>query len=678
MKLDLHLHGECAARFDSEADLLGWVGADPAQRTPAWHQISVNTWTRGGRAPADWLEGLVPEGLSKEPFETRAARAGPDARAGRGVITLLWGNSDHEYAGAVEIVREDKPKGPPGWRRSNEAEVAQLMTENARERAERGRPRWPASDAWRKSALTGMRGKIGVRRAGEEWQIATGSGLGTWIVKLEDRPKLPGEAGVEAIMQRALHHIGVRAARTESRMLGGMQCVLSERRDRHDWGGGVDAVHQEDFLQASGWGAQRKYEEQVKSEPGYAELYRMLAEHGVEPEREQGVLTRLIAACVMGANADMHRRNIGLLHETGARIPQVTLAPVYDFGSWAGLERAFAGRGEAQGKLALSVNGIDEPSRIGAKQWIALAERAGVDPEKTIEEVRAVGRALPEAISQARAEARTTDENREQRWVDRRAEATARYAERRARALEHEIGSRARKARPRVTGGANRGSAKRPAKPEDDAYPVHTKWMDEAVSEVYTRLGTPPGGHRLYGGAAFALYLEHRTPRGLDWATAETPVTASGVRALMAERGLGCEVRGEHTSVKCTTTGKHVVEMSFTECGETIPPPAEPTRPGALGRPVASPRDLVASKLRCIERRADARDYVDLAEAELKWPGIIRRTAGTLRAATPNREETVRGAAPPPEIAAALSSEQLGALDRASGRRKLSARGPAD
>ena len=551
VKLEIRLHGECAARFDSEADLLGWVAGEPTETMAIWRRMSVNAWAPETGIATHWLEGLLPEGLSREPFETRAARAGPDARAGRGVITLFWGNWDHEYAGAVEIAREDKPKERPGWRRIDEAELGALVADNARERAQRGRPRWPPADIWRKSALTGMRGKLGIRRTGTEWALATGSGLSTWIVKHEDRPELPGEAGTEAIMQRALACIGVRTARTESRMFGGMQCVLSERSDRNDWGGGVEAVHQEDFLQASGWPAQRKYEERVRGEPGYAELYRMLREHSADPEGEQAMLTRLIAACVMGASADMHRKNIGLLHEAGTQIPRVTLAPVYDFGSWAGLERTFAGRGEAQGKLALGVNGIDEPSRIGVKQWIAMAEQAGADTEGTVEEVKAVGRALPEAIAQARAEAQTTDENRDQGWVDRRVEATVRYAQRRARALEQEIESRARKGRSRGTTLMNARENKRTEtggttlrKPEDDGYPQHDKWMDEAASEVWTRLGTLPGGLHLYGGAAFALYLGHRTPGGLDWADGRG--AGHRQRSPVADGRQGPRVRGAH------------------------------------------------------------------------------------------------------------------------------------
>ena len=452
MRLEIRLHGQCAARFDSDTDRTGWITGEPAETTAAWQRISARRWMPDTGIAAHWLDGLLPEGRSKDRFTIRAAHTAPDARAMRGTIALLWGNWDREYAGALEIAREDTPEEPARWTPIDDDELGALIAENERQRTNRG----PAPDSehrnWREAVLAGMRAKIAVRRTDNGWALATGSGLSTWIVKHEDRPDLPGEAGTEAIMQRALAHIAVRAARTESRMFSGMQCVLSERSDRNDWGGGVNAVHQEDFLQASGWWPQRKYEEGTKGEPSYEELYRMLAEHSADPHGEQAMLTRLIAACVMGANADMHRKNIGLLHEAGTQLPRVTLAPVYDFGSWAGLERSFAGRGEAQGTLALGVNGVDAPSRIGVKQWIAMAERAGADTENTIEEVRAVGRTLPEAIAQARADAKTADENREQAWVERRIEATVRYAERRARTLEHEIESRARKGRARGQG----------------------------------------------------------------------------------------------------------------------------------------------------------------------------------------------------------------------------------
>ena len=236
---------------------------------------------------------------------------------------MLWANWDHEYAGAIEIVRDDRPKGPAAWDGITETDIGKLIQQMAQERAEQRRPRWPLNEGWRKSALTGMRGKLALRRHETGWAIATGNGLSTWIVKHEDRPNLPGEAGTEAIMQRALAHIGVRTARTEARMFGGAQCVLSKRSDRRDEGNRVVAIHQEDFLQASGWDPRLKYEERKKEEPGYVQLYRILGTNARDPAAEQAMLTRLIAACVSGANADMHRKNIGLLHDERTAHPQV-------------------------------------------------------------------------------------------------------------------------------------------------------------------------------------------------------------------------------------------------------------------------------------------------------------------------------------------------------------------
>ena len=449
MKVEIRLLGQMAGRFNSSADAMGWAGAEPAAMGKAWSRISVNQWTQGTDVAERWLEGLFPEGPSREPFEARTTQEKTDRGLGRSILTVLRANWDHEYAGAIEIVREEKPKGPPAWNHITENQIGELIEQMAHERAERRRPRWPLKEGWRKSALTGMRGKLGLRRHERGWSIANGSGLSTWIVKHEDRPELPGEAGTEAIMQRALAHIGVRTAQTEARVFGGAQCVLSKRSDRKDEGNRVVAIHQEDFLQASGWGARLKYEEGRKNEPGYAQLYRILGANARDPAAEQAMLTRLIAACVIGANADMHRKNVGLLHEGGTAHTWVTLAPVYDFGSWAGLERAVAGRTPAQGKLALSVNGIDEAPKIGLRQWMAMAAEAGVDPEEIVDEVRAVGRTLPDAIAQGIIEAAGTDENREQGWVDRRTQASVDYARRRARALDKEIESRARKGRGR-------------------------------------------------------------------------------------------------------------------------------------------------------------------------------------------------------------------------------------
>ena len=204
--------------------------------------------------------------------------------------------------------------------------------------------------------------------------------------------------------------------------------------------------------------------------------------------------------------------------------------------------------------------------------------------------------------------------------------------------------------------------------PEDDAYPQQTEWMDEALSEVWTKLGEMPEGLRLYGGAAFALYLGHRTSDDLDWATGHGNVTVDRIRSLMADKNLEGEAIGGPGMVDCTITGKRNVRMTFLECGYLIPAPTQEARPGPLGTLVASPLDLVASKLKCIETRTELRDYVDLAQAERTWPGIITRAAGKLHAETPDRGWGTQCAEPPPEIAQLLSKEDLSTLQKANER----------
>ena len=372
------------------------------------------------------VHGLLPEGPSLDPFRTEAARrTGQSERHLRGAVaTLLWANADHDYAGAVSFEGHHGPEVERGYKKLTEAELGEIVAQEARLRRERTKPQRPERDPWNKSALAGMRGKVTATPVGGVWWMGQGGALDTWIVKHEDRRDLPGEAGVEAIMQRALERIGVPAARTLSRVIGTEQCVLSERSDRYAGGDEVKPRHQEDFLQASGWSADKKYQSAERGEPLYPALYRLLEAHARRPEEECDKLTALIAACVFAGNADMHRKNIGLLHARPGEEEGVVLAPVYDFASWPGLERTIPSKHWAVPELAIGVNGVRDFAKVGPKQWIAVAEEAGLDVDWTLDRVRRTGEALPEALAEARDEARGKDENKEQGWVDRRVEAT--------------------------------------------------------------------------------------------------------------------------------------------------------------------------------------------------------------------------------------------------------------
>ena len=115
-----------------------------------------------------------------------------------------------------------------------------------------------------------MRGKIGLTILEDgSWGAAYGQALNPWIAKVEDNPRLPGEAGIEAICQRAFAVLGIDSAETASRVFDGVQTVLNRRSDRVGIpeAGNVRAQHQEDMAQELGYPCALKYEAGWPTEP---------------------------------------------------------------------------------------------------------------------------------------------------------------------------------------------------------------------------------------------------------------------------------------------------------------------------------------------------------------------------------------------------------------------------
>ena len=77
--------------------------------------------------------------------------------------------------------------------------------------------------------------------------------------------------------------------------------------------------------------------------------------------------------------------------------------------------------------------------------WIAHASECGLDPEETIKIVRATARGMPDAVAQARDEARSGDENKAQASVDRRVTEILRYADARHRVFEQALAGMSRR-----------------------------------------------------------------------------------------------------------------------------------------------------------------------------------------------------------------------------------------
>ena len=266
-----------------------------------------------------------------------------------------------------------------------------------------------------------MRGKLSLHLDPEgHWHAANGGELNTWIAKHEDDPRNRGEAGVEAICQRTMGALGIRAARTYSRVLGGEQTVSSERNDRY-----VDpatdrvlARHQEDFAQIVGWPVEAKYDERRNFEPRWDHAYELMRDMAPDLDHEHDQLNRILAASWLMGNSDLHRRNLGFSHSLDDEPKKLTIAPLCDVASAIG--------GIASNQLAIRIGRQQQFERIDPSHWIQHAQACDIDPVVMIETIRRTARLMPEALACSREQARDGDENRDQSEVNRRIEANHR------------------------------------------------------------------------------------------------------------------------------------------------------------------------------------------------------------------------------------------------------------
>ena len=437
MKIELFVYGELALRAETEFGT--WLQEGTVKTGPGLARMSGGWGTYpGGARIEQWLIGVLPENGAREPYATRATNAITERRGHPPALTtgdILWGNADAEYPGAIEF-RQGESKEQhhgAGHTRLAEEEIGRRLVEATRI-ARRQLKRDPKPIGERRGSLSGMRGKLSLHLATEgHWHAATGGGLNTWVAKHEDDSRNRGEAGVEAICQRTMGALGIRAARTWSRVLGGEQTVLSERSDRY-----VDPVtkrvlarHQEDFAQLVGWPVEAKYDERRDFEPRWDHAYEFMREMAADVDNEHDQLNRILAASWLMGNSDLHRRNLGFSHSLEDEPKKLTIAPLYDVSS--------AIEGIASNRLAIRIGRQQLFDRIEPSHWMQHAQACDIDPFVMLETVRRTARLMPDALASARDHARSEDENKDQREVNRRIEATIAYARERALVFESQL-----------------------------------------------------------------------------------------------------------------------------------------------------------------------------------------------------------------------------------------------
>ena len=196
-----------------------------------------------------------------------------------------------------------------------------------------------------------------------------------------------------------------------------------------------------------------------------------------------------------------------------------------------------------------------------------------------------------------------------------------------------------------------------------EGQPEHTAFMDEAMRALWSGLRRMPQDLRLYGGTALALYLNHRTSTDFDFATPGGLVDLQLVRTIDAFAG-PATVTGGDGMVDLVLHAGRDIKVTLMECGTFVPKPVLPPRRASNGVAVADPVDLVCAKLVAAAQRDVARDFVDLAAAERRWPGILEQGLDVARQATHHQRAALIANLrdPPPNAARELDAAARAAL----------------
>jgi len=134
--------------------------------------------------------------------------------------------------------------------------------------------------------------------------------------------------------------------------------------------------------------------------------------------------------------------------------------------------------------------------------------------------------------------------------------------------------------------------------------------LPPAQRALWPELGTTPPDFTLYGGTAIALRLGHRASADFDFfgrASFDPDRLLSAVPYLSGSRVL----QREENTLTCLLTRGGPVQVSFFGL-PTIGRIEEPTPVEGPGFPVASLIDLAGMKAAVLQKRAQAKDYLDI------------------------------------------------------------------
>jgi serine/threonine-protein kinase HipA len=328
--------------------------------------------------------GLLPEGA---PRELLARRLGISFDNDFGLLEALAGDT----AGAVTLLAPGHAPtrgGDVKW--LEEAQLGRLVEELPR------RPMHADEDGEYRLSLAGVQDKLPVL-LGADGRVGLTKGgtpsthiLKTPIARLWDT--VINEAACLEIGRR----LGIEVAHAQPRRAAGREFLLVERYDRELTDDGVRRLHQEDFCQALGVPARRKYESE--GGPGLLDSFALLRRAVAVPARDAPRLLEYVALSFLVGNHDAHAKNYSLLYLPDS--PRAMLAPAYDVLSTI----VYRGTRNMSRKMAMKIGGEYRPDYVRARHLERLIADAKLGGAAARRRLRAMAADAPIAARESCSE----------------------------------------------------------------------------------------------------------------------------------------------------------------------------------------------------------------------------------------------------------------------------------
>jgi len=210
-------------------------------------------------------------------------------------------------------------------------------------------------------SLAGAQDKIAIHFDGENIAMILGNAPTTHILKTPITG-LIGSVQNEFFCMKLAREMGIDTPDVFLKKVKDKPLFIIERYDRKIKEGKVVRIHQEDFCQAMGIPAHKKYQNADKGTgPSIEDCRKLIIEHSSSPIIDQMRFLKLVIFNYLIGNSDAHAKNFSFLYEENSR----RLAPAYDLLStsiYEGLSK----------NMAMKIGGQYHPQYLQWENWDSL------------------------------------------------------------------------------------------------------------------------------------------------------------------------------------------------------------------------------------------------------------------------------------------------------------------